>query len=95
MYGLGLAKGLLVTAKNLVLPSRMMTVPGRNVDTICLTCDPCLLTSRKTRVRSVIHRLLSTDCDTPCAARTLIPDRRPAPSIVDPVFLFSLDYSHI
>ena len=33
MYGLGLAKGLIVTAKNLVLPSRMMTVqyPDRKV----------------------------------------------------------------
>ena len=33
MYGLGLAKGLMVTAKNLILPSRMMTIqyPDRKV----------------------------------------------------------------
>ena len=33
MYGMGLAKGLVVTAKNLILPSRMMTVqyPDRKV----------------------------------------------------------------
>jgi NADH-quinone oxidoreductase subunit I len=39
MYGLGLAKGLIVTAKNLVLPSRMMTVqyPDRKVGLLGLS----------------------------------------------------------
>ena len=39
MYGLGLAKGLVVTAKNLVLPSRMMTVqyPDRKVGLLGLS----------------------------------------------------------